>query len=82
MRQYNEGHTDCNLNILVKAIEWDRELLDQPCWPSIINVGQQDLQGMFDFQAWANEKGLLDTIATEEQMWDSSFVDYANESLP
>lgn len=80
--QYNEGKTERNLDILVEILELDRDLLEQSCWPPITEDGSINTQSVIDFQNWANERGLLDTIATEEQFWDSSFIDYANESLP
>jgi len=82
VRQYNEGKTERNLDILEQATELDRDLLEQGCWPPIIIDGSHDLQSMIDFQSWAQEKDLLDNIATEEQMWDSRFLDYANDTLP
>ena len=82
VRQYNEGKTKRNLDILEKETELDRDLLEQACWPPITNDGQMDLGSLIDFQTWANEKGLLDTIATEDQFWDSRFLDYANDILP
>jgi hypothetical protein len=32
-------------------------------------------------QAWAVEKGLVDSPITEDQFWDPSFIEYANEVL-
>lgn len=78
VRQYNEGKTERNLDIMEKAIELDRELLEQVCWPPIT----LDVGSVTDFQAWAVEKDLLENMATEEQFWDSSFIDYANDILP
>jgi NitT/TauT family transport system substrate-binding protein len=81
VRQYNEGKTERNLDILVSATELDRELLEAACWPPITDDGQIDIQSVLDFQSWANERGLLDNIVTEEQFWDSTFIDYANQVL-
>jgi len=82
VRQYNEGKTERNLDILEKATELDRELLEQACWPPMTLDGVMDLESLHDFQMWAADKGLLDNIATEDQFWDSQFIDYANGRLP
>jgi NitT/TauT family transport system substrate-binding protein len=81
VRQYNQGKTERNLDILAEHTGLDRELLMQACWPSIRDDGQINVQGILDFQAWAVEKGYLDSPVTEEQFWDPSFVEHANEVL-
>ena len=81
VRQYNEGKTERNLEIMAAASELDMEILEQSCWPPIVSDGQINVQSALDFQVWAQESGLLDSIATEEQFWDSQFIEYANEAL-
>jgi len=81
VRRFNEGKTQRNLEILAKHTELDQELLKQACWPSFRNDGQITLQSVLDFQTWALEKGYLDTPVTEQQFWDPSFVEYANQVL-
>lgn len=81
VRQYNQGKTERNLEILAEYTGLDEELLKQTCWPSLRDDGQINVQSVLDFQAWAVEKGYLDTVVREEQFWDSSFVEYADEVL-
>jgi NitT/TauT family transport system substrate-binding protein len=81
VRQYNEGKTERNLEILGEYTGLDRELLSEACWPTMRNDGLINVESVLDFQAWAVEKGYLDTAVREEQFWDPSFVDYANEVL-
>jgi NitT/TauT family transport system substrate-binding protein len=80
-QQYNQGKTERNLEILAKYTELDRELLMQVCWPAIRDDGQINVQSVLDYQAWAVEKGYLDSPVTEDQFWDPSFVEYANQVL-
>lgn len=82
VQQYNLGKTERNLEIMETATELDRELLEQACWPPITIDGSMNLESILDFQAWAVEKNLLNTMATEEQFWDASYLDYANGILP
>ena len=79
--QYNQGKTERNLEILAEYTGLDRELLNQACWPTARNDGQINVESILDFQAWAVEKGYLDSLVTEEQFWDPGFVEYANEVL-
>ena len=81
VRQYNQGKTERNLEILAKHTGLDRELLTQACWPNIRGDGRINVQSVLDYQAWAVEKEYLDSPVTEEQFWDPSFVEYANEVL-
>jgi len=81
VQQYNQGKTERNLEILARHTELDRELLEQVCWPSIRSDGRINVQSVLDFQAWAVEKGYLDSSITEGQFWDPSFAEYANEVL-
>ena len=81
VQQYNKGKTERNLEILAEHTGLDQELLKEACWPSFRDDGKINVQSVLDFQAWAVEKGLLDSPATEEQFWDPSFVEYANQVL-
>jgi NitT/TauT family transport system substrate-binding protein len=81
LRQYNQGKTERNLAILAEYTELDVELLKRACWPSFRADGQIDVQSVLDFQAWAVEKGYVEKPLTEEEFWDSSYVDYANGVL-
>lgn len=81
VRQYNQGKTERNLEILAEYTGLDRELLNQACWPTARNDGQINVESILDFQAWAVGKGYLDSTVTEEQFWDPSFIEYANGVL-
>ena len=81
VQQYNQGKTERNLEILAEHTGLDRELLDQACWPAQRNDGQLNADAVLDFQAWTVKKGHLDSLVTEEQFWDPSFVEDANEVL-
>jgi NitT/TauT family transport system substrate-binding protein len=81
VRQLDEGKTERNLDILAEYTGLDRDLLMQVCWPSLHDDGQINVQSVLDFQAWAVDKGYQDSPVTEDQFWDPSFVEYANEVL-
>jgi len=81
VQQYNQGKTERNLEILLEHTGLDKELLEQACWPHFREDGRINVQSVLDFQHWAVEQGYLDSPVTEEQFWDPSFVEYANEVL-
>ena len=81
VRQYNQGKTERNLAILAEQTGLDQEFLKQACWPAIRDNGEINVQSVLDFQAWAVEKRYLDNSVTENQFWDPSFVEYANQML-
>ncbi len=81
VRQYNQGKTDHNVEILAAQTGLDRELLKQSCWAPIHNDGRVNESSIADFQAWAVRKGLLDKPVAKDQFWDPRFIDYANQVL-
>jgi NitT/TauT family transport system substrate-binding protein len=81
VRQYNEGKTARNLEIVSKHTELDRDLLEEACWPAIHGDGTITAQSVLDFQEWGLERGLLDGTVTEEQFWDPSFAEHATQVL-
>jgi NitT/TauT family transport system substrate-binding protein len=78
VRQYNQGKTERNLDIVAKHTGLDRELLRQACWPVIRDDGRINVQSLLDFQSWAQKKGLVDAPVTPDQLWETSFVEQAN----
>jgi NitT/TauT family transport system substrate-binding protein len=81
VRQYNQGKTERNVEVMAEYTRLDRELLNQACWPTVRSDGRISVQSVLDFQAWAVRRDLLDSPLTEEQFWDPSFVEYANQVL-
>ncbi len=81
VRQYNQGKTDRNVDILARNIQLEPELLREMCWPTLRNDGQIDIPSTLDFQEWAQEKKFQDTVVPAEKFWNPSFIEYANEQL-
>ena len=81
VRQYFQGKTERNIDILVEYTGLDRDLLLNACWPALRIDGHIDIEEVNDYQAWAFQKGLLDRIVTDEEFWDPSFVEYACRAL-
>ncbi len=81
VRQYNEGKTARNLEIIAQYTELEMELLQATCWPSMRDSGAINLERLMEFQQWSMEKGEIDAILTEEQLMDQRFVDAATAAL-
>ena len=81
VRQYNQGKTDRNLEIMSKHTRLDKSLLSEACWPQVSSDGRINPQSVLDFQDWAMAKGYLDSKMTIEEMWQPDFVEYANKVL-
>lgn len=81
VKQYNEGKTDRNLQILNEATSESIENLKSGCWPAIREDGYIDFLGVEGFQQWSVANDELDNLVTEEQFWDPSFLADAQKLL-
>jgi NitT/TauT family transport system substrate-binding protein len=81
VRQYNQGKTDRNVEIIAKYTQMTPEEVKDSCWMSMRDDGMIDLSGMAGFQEWAVAKGLQEKIIPNDQLLDMSFVEYANQAL-
>ncbi|MEP7343796.1 MAG: ABC transporter substrate-binding protein [Gemmatimonadaceae bacterium] len=76
-----EGKTPENVALLVKETGDTPELVRQSCWPTLRVDGHIDMASTQEFQRWLQQKGLVTTPATWTQMWDPSFLEYADSVL-
>lgn len=81
VKQYHEGKTDRNVEIIAKYTQLKVEEVKQSCWMSMRADGAINLEGMDDFQQWALDKGYLISIVPEDQLLDLSFLETANKAL-
>lgn len=81
VRQYNEGKTERNVDIIARTTELDPNLVRKMCWPSIRSDGMINAASLTDFQAWLVEKGHLDKVVPVDALWDASFVEKAVLSM-
>lgn len=81
VRQFGEGKTERNLEILSKYLELDRELLMSACLPQIPGDGVILTQSIEDFAAWAADRDFIDQAITGDKFWEPRFVQQANEIL-
>jgi NitT/TauT family transport system substrate-binding protein len=74
IRQYNQGKTEHNLQILAQATGDSLENLHSYCWISLRPDGSIDFSGVEGFQQWSVSQGHLDNPITEEQFWDPGLL--------
>ncbi|MCO6453576.1 MAG: ABC transporter substrate-binding protein [Caldilineales bacterium] len=79
VKQFNEGKTARNLDILQKYTELDRDLLERICWPTIPADGALNTETVMTFQQWALDRNLIDAIVPVEELYDASYVEWAAE---
>jgi NitT/TauT family transport system substrate-binding protein len=81
VRQYNDGKTARNIELVSQFTNLDLGLLKEMCWPTLRSDGELNVQGVLDFQTWAVEVGYLDEVVPAEQFWDGNFVAHAKRFL-
>lgn len=80
-RQFNEGKTVQNLEILQNYTSLDRDLLKQSCWLPIADDGLVIKQPVVEYLDWLYATKQITTRPGEDQIFDMSYVEYANEVL-
>jgi NitT/TauT family transport system substrate-binding protein len=78
VHQYNEGKTERNLEILQIHTHLDRDLLKQSCWVAINEDGSVIRQPVKEYIDWMYENNKITQKLDEDQLFDMSFVTYAN----
>jgi ABC-type nitrate/sulfonate/bicarbonate transport system substrate-binding protein len=81
IRQYNQGKTRRNVELLAKSTGLQEDLVRQACWPRMRDDGSINLDRVLEFQAWAVKKGLQDRIVPPERFWDGRFTSEAGKAL-
>jgi NitT/TauT family transport system substrate-binding protein len=62
VRQYNEGKTPRNLDIVARGTRLAPDQLARSCWPVIPADGRVRTEGLMQFQAWLLERRAIDRI--------------------
>lgn len=81
VRQFAQGKTERNLEILERNIGLDKETLLQACWPPVYPDGRINVEDIVTFQDWAYESGFIDEKVPVEQLIDTRFTEYASQKL-
>jgi NitT/TauT family transport system substrate-binding protein len=78
MRQYEQGKTPRNLEILSEATGLSVEELNGMCWPTFREDGRVGTDGFIEYQEWLRSRELIDRVLPAEDLVDERFVEHAN----
>ena len=81
VRQYREGKTDRNIEILAAATGLDADTLNRSCWPDIRADVRYEPGSLDEIIEWGVGAGFVDTAISGEELVESRFADHANEEL-
>jgi NitT/TauT family transport system substrate-binding protein len=81
VRQYNEGKTDRNVEIISRYTKFPPEIIRRSCWIPIYNDARVRPEGLSSFMAWALKNEYLDADVPVSMWWDGSYIDAAEASL-
>jgi NitT/TauT family transport system substrate-binding protein len=81
VKQYNTGKTERNLAILQNYTSLDQDLLKQSCWVKIEENGLVPEQPVRDYMDWMFANKQITQKLDEDQLFDMSYVNYANGVL-
>jgi NitT/TauT family transport system substrate-binding protein len=81
VKQYGEGKTERNLDILQNYTHLDRGLLKQSCWLPIAEDGLVLTQPVMNYMDWMYANKKITEKLDEDQLFDMSYVNYANGVL-
>jgi NitT/TauT family transport system substrate-binding protein len=81
VRQYNQGKTERNLVILENYTHLDRDILKQSCWMPVADNGDIPKKPVREYVDWMYATKKITQNPTDEQLFDLSYVTYANGIL-
>jgi NitT/TauT family transport system substrate-binding protein len=81
VRQFDEGKTERNIEIISKYTKMTPEELNEICWTSFQVDGSIDVETLDAFIQWAADKKYLNGTLDSSQIWDPQFIEAANDQL-
>lgn len=81
VRQYQEGRTPRNMEIIGRNLELDDELLNEVCWPYVPADGVVLVDSIVEFGEWAAEHDFIDRPIAADEFWEPRFVEAAASIL-
>ena len=74
VRQYNQGKTARNLDIISRRVNLNADTARSVCWAPIQNDGSLDSPSLMDFQKWAVAQGYQLRTLTDSEFSDTEFA--------
>lgn len=80
-RQYMQGKTARNLEIVGEASGLGVERVNAVCWPYAPEDGRIVTAALRGYQEWSVARGYVDRVLEDEELVDQGFMDHANGAL-
>lgn len=81
VRQYNQGKTPRNLDIVSRRVKLNADTVRSLCWAPIQNDGSLDTPSLLDFQKWGVQQGYQIRTLSDSEFIDSEFARKATDEL-
>jgi len=81
VRQYDEGKTPRNREIVQGFSGLPAPRISEACWPTSSKDGRVDPALFRDFQKWVVKRGYVDRIVQDDELFDPSFIEEALASV-
>jgi NitT/TauT family transport system substrate-binding protein len=81
VRQYNQGKTSRNLDIISRRVRLNADTARSLCWAPIRNDGALDTPSLQEFQKWGVQQGYQIRTLSDSEFIDSEFARKATDEL-
>jgi NitT/TauT family transport system substrate-binding protein len=81
VRQYAEGKTPRNIELVAAHTKLEPELVKRICWTVIPPDGRLHLEWVARYQAWLQGQGLLDRAVASDEFVEPRYAEAANRAL-
>lgn len=81
VRQYNEGKTEQNIELMAEFTQLDPQEVRSMCWQAFRSDGSLNFESILEFQEWLVANDYLDSVVPVEEFWDGEFIENAIEML-
>ena len=81
IRQYDQGKTPRNREIVQGFSGLPAPRIAEACWPTASENGRMDPALLRDYQEWVVKRGYVDRVVEDDELFDPSFIEEALASV-
>lgn len=81
VRQYSEGKTARNVELIAAYTQLEPELVEEMCWPATSLDGAVNVESVLAYQTWLQQQNALDRLVSPDEFLDIRFAQAANKML-
>ena len=81
IRQFREGKTARNMELVQQASGLEVDLLERACWPVAPPEAQVNTDAIRGYQEWSVERGLMNRVVEDDELVDRRFLEAAARTL-